>query len=343
MSYFSKMMGSLSLWGKPWSQQYNFNPAQTTDITDWAAGTAYPTPARLSSVGIVTASRVYLLGGEDNVGFRAEVSTAPINSDGTLGTWAAGTALPVTLAYSQGIVTKNRVYLLGGYAAGADSQVVYTATIDSAGVLGTWANANNNLPALLRNSQAVVTTNRVYLLGGYEAGLGNVSKVYTAPIGANGIIGAWANANNNLPIAIRNSQAITTKNRVYLMGGFTSAYVKTVYTAPIDADGIIGAWSAGTDLPAVRAVVGIAVTENRVYLIGGYNGAIMETVVTAPINANGTLGAWASGTSLPFARHSTSVIVTSSKINIFGYDDVANTPKTEIASFSGGRNTYQQN
>ena len=43
------------------------------------------------------------------------VYTAPINADGTLGTWTTGTSLPSVLCSSQAIVTKNRVYLLGGY------------------------------------------------------------------------------------------------------------------------------------------------------------------------------------------------------------------------------------
>ena len=41
--------------------------------------------------------------------------------------WTTGTSLPATVYYSQAIVTKNRVYLLGGVVNGTNSSTVYTA------------------------------------------------------------------------------------------------------------------------------------------------------------------------------------------------------------------------
>jgi len=77
---------------------------------------------------IVTNNRVYLLGGYSDVAV-STVYTAPINGDGTLGTWTTGTSLPGVLYGSQVIVTNNRVYLLGGYIGVAVS-TVYTAPIE---------------------------------------------------------------------------------------------------------------------------------------------------------------------------------------------------------------------
>ena len=78
------------------------------------------------SQAIVTKNRVYLLGGIDGDAFITNIYTAPINEDGTLGAWTTGTSLPGILAFSQAIVTKNRVYLLGGYSA-VSFAIVYTA------------------------------------------------------------------------------------------------------------------------------------------------------------------------------------------------------------------------
>ena len=69
---------------------------------------------------------MYLLGGLINGSYSSTVYTAPINSDGTLGTWTTGTSLPGTVGHSQAIVTSSRVYLLGGYN-GSDYSTVYTA------------------------------------------------------------------------------------------------------------------------------------------------------------------------------------------------------------------------
>ena len=113
--------------GKPWKQQYDINTEQSTDITGWTTGTSLPGVLAYSQA-IVTKNRVYLLGGHNRTGYIATVYTAPINSDGTLGTWTTGTSLPGVLAYSHAIVTKNRVYLLGG-GNGSFVSTVYTAPI----------------------------------------------------------------------------------------------------------------------------------------------------------------------------------------------------------------------
>lgn len=92
--------------------------------------------------------------------------------------WTTGTSLPGVLSWSQAIVTKSRVYLLGGYN-GSFVSTVYTAPINTDGTLGTWT-TGTSLPGALSASQAIVTKSRVYLLGGHT-GSSIVSTVYTAP------------------------------------------------------------------------------------------------------------------------------------------------------------------
>ena len=164
--------------GKPWRQQYLFNTAQTGDITGWSTGTSLPGTVSYSQA-IVTKSRVYLLGGIINGSYSATVYTAPINEDGTLGTWTTGTSLPGTVTYSQAIVTKSRVYLLGGSINGSASATVYTAPINEDGTLGTWT-TGTSLPGTVYVSQAIVTKSRVYLLGGLINDSSS-SIVYQAP------------------------------------------------------------------------------------------------------------------------------------------------------------------
>ncbi len=164
--------------GKPWKQQYEFNTEQSTNITGWTTGTSLPGVLSLSQA-IVTKNRVYLLGGFNGNDITSTVYTAPINTDGTLGTWTTGTSLPEGLVGSQAIVTKNRVYLLGGFNVNGIVSTVYTAPINTDGTLGTWT-TGTSLPEGLGGSQAIVTKNRVYLLGGYT-GSAYTNAVYTAP------------------------------------------------------------------------------------------------------------------------------------------------------------------
>ncbi len=213
---------------RPWRQQYDFNLENNGDITGWTTGTSLPEGLG-SSQAIVTNSRVHLLGGHSNSAFAVStVYTAPINSDGTLGTWTTGTSLPGVLRYSQAIVTNSRVYLLGGQTVNDALSTVYTAPINSDGTLGTWT-TGISLPGVLRFSQAIVTNNRVHLLGGF--GSWSVSTVYTAPINSDGTLGTWTTG-TSLPGVLHASQAIVTNSRVYLLGGNVgSAVVSTVYEA----------------------------------------------------------------------------------------------------------------
>ena len=236
--------------------------------------------------------------------------------NGVSQTWAAGVALPGTVAISQAIVTKNRVYLLGGDINGTHSATVYTAPINADGTLGTWTTATA-LPGTVAYSQAIVTKNRVYLLGGDINGT-HSATVYTAPINTDGTLDTWTTA-TALPGTVAYSQAIVTKNRVYLLGGYNGAFSSTVYTAPINADGTLGTWTTATALPAPVTYSQAIVTKNRVYLLGGYiNGAFSSTVYTAPINADGTLGTWTTATALPGTVTYSQAIVTNNRVYLLG-------------------------
>ena len=225
--------------------------------------------------------------------------------------WARGTDIPVGLAYSQAVVTKSRVYLLGGWTSSGNTSVTYTAPINSDGTLGAWT-TGTPLSSLIAYSQAIVTKNRVYLLGGDNNG--SVSTVCTAPINTDGTLGTWATG-TSLPGALAYSQAVVTKNRVYLLGGINNS---VVYTAPINTDGTLGTWTTGTPLPASFGYSQVVMTKNRVYLLGGHNGATIGTVYTAPINTDGTLGTWSAGTALAAPIYATQALVTKNRVYLIG-------------------------
>lgn len=89
-------------------------------------------PSVISRNGIfVTKNRVYLLGGRDGTGYASTVYTAPINSDGTLGTWSTGTALPQTYCYGRVFAVKNKIYLVSGATGSGYTTSTYMASISS--------------------------------------------------------------------------------------------------------------------------------------------------------------------------------------------------------------------
>jgi hypothetical protein len=324
--------------GQPWKQQYLINSTQSNDITGWSADSSTLPNGLYYSQAIVTKNRVYMLGGWNGV-YTNAVLTAPINADGTLGAWVAGTALPGIMSLSVALITKNRVYLIGAYTDNSvQVSTVYTAVVNADGTLGTWT-TGTSLPVALGWSSGFITRNRVYICGGNTAGSVSVSTVYTASISSDGIIGTWTTG-PSLPQAGSGYSCIVTKNRVYLLGSYQS---NNIHTAVINDDGTIGNWTTSGSLPNLLANSQALVTKNRVYLLGGYNGSsYVSTVYTTTINSDGTLGTWEIGTSLPTSLGTTAVICTKNKIYLIGGQGAGGTLTSAIysAPINGGLNDY---
>ena len=328
--------------GKPWKQQYGINLATSNDITGWQ--TTNTLPAGISNnQAVVTKGRIYLLGGHNGTSHVATVYSAPLNPDGSIGTWVVDTPLPAERSSSQAIVTKNRVYLIGGQSASGYSTVVYTASIDSDGFIGAWT-TGPSLPVGLSASEAFVTKNRVYLVGGVSGTSTFRKLVYTATFDANGVISSWASA-PAFPVDIGYGQAIVTRNRVYMLGG-SSAYetYNTIYNATINSDGTIGTWTLAGTLPYRFGFAQTVVTENRVYLMAGREGwTYKNNVFSAPVNVDGTLGTWTDNTALPVTMSDSQVVVTAGKIYLLGGASAYLTRDTVfVANLDGGSNDYSQ-
>lgn len=325
--------------GKPWQQQYQINTTQSGNITGWSTDTALPT-ALYASQAIVTKNRVYLLGGHNATNWLSTVYVSTINSDGTLGGWSATTSLPGPLGNSQAIITKNRVYLIGGQDVSVAVATIYTAPINSDGTLGSWT-TGTSLPGSLTETIVVATKNRVYLFGGNNSSA-TISTVYTAPINADGTLGAWGTG-TSLPGNIAVSQAIVTKNRVYVIGGqYNGSYSANIHTATINSDGLIGTWNTSGSLPGPLGVSQVIVTKTCVYLLGGYNGTnYTNTVYIANINTDGTLSSWYTGTSLPVILGNSQLIIVKNKVYLLGgHNGTSAVSTVYTATVSEGLNDY---
>ena len=261
-----------------------YNATINTDgtIGSWSNIGSIPSVVTNGSM-IVTKNRVHLLGGWTGSTGLNTVYTAAINADGTLGTWTTGNTLPGTLHYTNAVITKNRVYLFGGHNGSGYVSTVYYAAINSDGTLGTWFTNTVALPNALGEHHAVVTKNRVYLIGGYN-GSAYVSTILTAAINPDGSIGTWS-THGSFPVTIGAHISFVTKNTIYVMGGYQAGgYPTNVYYAPINADGVIGAWSTGSANVFGGAHIRMFATSTRLYAVGGHNGAATNIVQAALIN-----------------------------------------------------------
>ena len=243
-------------------------------IGAWTATTALPTATGWSRP-VFTRNRVYLVGGSAVNGQSfATIYTAPINTDGTLGAWTTGPALPTALNDPQAFVTKGKLYCVGGYTNANRTNAVYSATIDTDGTINAWV-TETSLPVSLSGHRAIVTKNRVYIVGGSNGTVDNPSSttVYTASIDSTGTIGTWSTA-TSFPVACAAMGCFVTRARAYLFGGVNSsgAPSSVIYTAPVNADGTLGTWSQqATGMAAALHSFGFFATTTRLYTIGGRN------------------------------------------------------------------------
>jgi N-acetylneuraminic acid mutarotase len=115
---------------------------------------------------------------------------------------------------------------------------------------------------------------------------------------------------------LAHSSIVVTKNRVYLLGGYVT---NVVYTASINNDGTLGAWTTGISLPVETRDASVIVTNNRVYLLGGGNVTdTFSTIYSAFINSDGTLGTWIASGNLPINLAGSQVVITKNRAYLCG-------------------------
>ena len=350
-------------------------------LGSWVNDTASPLPRAVNSAtSVVYNGYVYVLGGNSSGGPGTTLSTvyyAPINSDGSLGSWVNDTAspLPVSEAMSITDVFNGYIYEIGGIGGGSYVTTVYYAPINSDGSLGSWVNDTASpLPQTLASATSVVYNGYIYELGGNTSSLINIAStvyysqvsgvgslspwittttlpsssskgksygpndyassvvyngfvyeiggmgtsgltsqyVYYAPISSNGSLGAWTST-TSLPQATYYASSVVYNGYVYELGGVTTACTSTTYYAPINSNGSLGSWTSATSLPQVTCDATSVVYNGFVYEIGGSNGGatIYSSVYYAPISSNGSLGSWVNDTASPLPQtidYATSVV-----------------------------------
>ena len=242
-------------------------------------------------------------------------------SANTTSSWSAQGTIPVTLNSGKALVTKNKVYLIGGsssiYTTGSVS-TIYVATIDaSTGVIGSWS-VYGNLPVTLDSFELVVYLNRVYLVGGNNRST-IVSTIYSTLIDNDGNLGSWS-VIGELPFVLKNISCIITKNLLTCMGGeHTSGVVMNVIQCLINEDGTLGTWYSCPNLPDGRRSASVLPTKNWVYLIGGNTGSTsVDTVLRAPLLPTGLLGDWTTYGTIPAQRQESHIVSSGGRVYLLG-------------------------
>lgn len=256
-------------------------------------------PLSIDPSFLVTSAADFNTGtGEDNIDFSTpgEIGRAVL-SGGSVGNWAATTALPATGLYSAGAVAYNGyIYLVGGGAGGSTN--CYFVSVGGTGVLGTWAPCANTFTNARTASAVVAYNGYLYVIGGEAGQQGNIKfdDVQFAKVQPNGDLGVWA-LTTAFPTARSGHRAEVYNDTLYVMGGFTAknfgAPTNAVNYARVNADGTIATWGSTQSFTNARGGFGSAVYNGKIYAFGGISGTTVFTDVQyAYINTDGTLTAW---------------------------------------------------
>lgn len=271
----------------------------------WKTTTSLPT-MRQRQGSVAYNGYMYSIGGEDSGGSLQEVDYAPINANGTLGTWTNTSALTTARSMPGSVVYNGYLYAVGGAGGGSALSTVEYAPINGDGSVGTWK-TTSSMTTTRQNHQAVVYNGYIYAIGGQNNSGTNLSSVEYAQLNVNGSVGTWQTT-TNLPAARQGMAATAYNGYLYSLGGYNgSNSLSEVDYAKINPAGVTSSFASATSLPSTYAVTNACsvVVNGNLYVLGGsHAGSAQTTVYTTGINNDGTLGGWATTTPLPTALYS---------------------------------------
>lgn len=233
--------------------------------------------------------------GTDGTGV-GSVRYAAIQADGSVGTWSLSPyALPVPRQRNSTVSYNGYIYVMGGNASGNPQSSVFYSKIQPDGTPGTWS-STTSLPVGERRHTSVIWNGVVYIIGGSNPAR---ADIYSAPINADGTIGAWTLQAEHLPSGRYFHSSIINNGYMYAFGGVND--VGTVFSdvlyAQVNTDGTIGPWVTNTNsLPVPLSGSRAFVYNNKAYVVGGTkngsNSGAVDTIYSAVINADGSTGVW---------------------------------------------------
>ncbi len=258
--------------------------------------------------------------------------------------WVQTTSLPDGYAYHSLVYSSNYLYQAGGANSTdgiLDGTNVFYAQVHANGTIGSW-NVATSLPEAVFFHAGVAANDFVYVIGGdhYNAidGVTTSGTVYYTKINSDGSLGSWLTA-NPLPNTLEFLSASVWNNRIYVIGGSDgNSFYNTVYSATIQTDGSLSAWTTQTPMPVIISTQANA-ANGFLYVLGGAindGSVIVNTVYYSKINSDGTLAGWNQTTLLPQSESNFGAVAANGWVfSIGGYNGLAVTSNSYNAPVNG--------
>jgi hypothetical protein len=161
-------------------------------VSGWSADSVLPTARDLGAACIYNGI-IYLAAGSDDGapdGASSIVYAAPIEGDGSLGTWVDTSILMTRRWGATCTIFSARLYVFGGQdSSGNFYGDVQWSPIAGDGSLGSWTQTTGFAPSRFEHA-TVAIGNRVYVIGG-AGSAGLLSDVQVGEIGGDGSIASW--------------------------------------------------------------------------------------------------------------------------------------------------------
>ena len=306
-------------------------------LGSWASTASLPTGDYAATAAVYN-GYIYEIGGCASSCPSTVVDYASINSNGTLGTWTATTALLAANQAAASVVYNGYIYEMGGYTVSGSTAAVDYAPINANGTIGSWV-ATASLVAATYSANAVVYNGYIYEIAGFTSGYNAATQWAQINNGGPGTLPSWSSAsvsgyNSN---ALYGSTSVAYNGHIYVIGGcaaecsvFNGAPSRQVYYSAISSGGTLGSWSTTTALSTTtgQGFASSAVYNGYIYVLGGcYStsgddcASKTSTVYYASIGSTGALGAWTSTTGLPQSLEEASAVAYNGYIyEIGGYN-----------------------
>ncbi len=270
---------------------------------------------------------VYVIGGNSNEAVTEDgadgngdvlsVIYAPVQGDGTLGSWSyTSNLLPnedggdnnFTYTGCNCCAYNGYIYIGGGNtnSAEANRTVVTYAQQLGGGDLGAWQTSTSwpgNGEAI---NVSVIANGYFYHIGGRDNAGAFSQKIYYAPINPDGSLGSWSTNSVDYPEAEWFFGGVAIGDYIISMGGLPHTggdpwdqSSDKVWSAKVNTDGSISAWTEQTSLPRKNMDFAIAAADSRVYVMGGRSIDDYIADVYGAEVVNGTISEWNMESALP--------------------------------------------
>ena len=231
-----------------------------TTTNSWSTGATEMSVARAWVYGAIWQDKVYIYSGTSNQSAQSHQTMEIYDITNDNFTLVATPGGDTRINYAAGAIN-GKIYICGGYSVSIPAGVRDTIiSYDTSN--GTFETNLTPMPTSLQQHAAAVYNNKLYVMGGNNAGGTTQDQLYVYdPAGSPG--GTWATL-ATMPAGRYSLKAATLGSYIYAVGGSVGSLVNTVYRYdPANND-----WKTVIPMGTSRASFGLGVANDAMFAVG---------------------------------------------------------------------------